>query len=345
MVSNSNRRRANLALGAANFIFGAGNVVSKIGLTGLNPILFALIREAVSGPLLVAIAHWLEPNVRLDRRDWWRFVLTGLGLFATNFCYIVGVKLAGATAAAIWQPAQPIFICAFAIFLKYERATKMKLSGILIAAGGCLFVSLYGQGLDFSGEQSWGNVIFFIQCIACAGFYISEKPLLERYPPITTVGYAYLVASCLMAVTASAVNTVPAVLDFVCDDCHGQGWDVPSSAWVAIAYWVFAGSIMGYLLNTWGNQYVDASLLGAYAVLQPIVTVAVSSVVIVSFPNGGPKNNSWGLKGPDVNDFGVFGIIAGLMLVVYDNKLNQPELEPRKSDLGEYLLPSESEDE
>ena len=42
----------------------AGNVVGKIGLKGMNPILFALIREVISGPLLCGIAAVLEPGGR-----------------------------------------------------------------------------------------------------------------------------------------------------------------------------------------------------------------------------------------------------------------------------------------
>jgi drug/metabolite transporter (DMT)-like permease len=315
---------ANIALLLANAIFGAGNVVGKIGLQGMNPILFALIREVISGPLLVAIASFVEPGVKLDPKDWWRFVLTGVGLFGTNFCYIVGVKLAGATTAGIWQPAQPLFITLIAIYLGYEKSSVMKFVGIIVAAGGCLFVSLYGAKSSFGDNQLAGNIIFFIQCICCAAFYVSEKPLLKRYPPITTVGYAYLVASCLMTVTAVTVNESKPILNFLCDDCNGEGWVVPSGSWLAIAYWVFAGSVAGYLLNTWGNQYVDASLLGIYTVVQPIITVLCSSVAIAeSTPWKGSDDPHWGLRGLGVSDLGAIGIFLGLGIVVYDNNQQQ----------------------
>lgn len=101
---------ASLAIFFANCLFAVGNVVSTITLKGINPILFALIREAVAGPLLVAVARWQYPDVVVKRKDCWRFALTGVSLWANNLCYIVGVKLAGATAAGIWQPAQPVFI-------------------------------------------------------------------------------------------------------------------------------------------------------------------------------------------------------------------------------------------
>ena len=118
------------------------------------------------------------------------------------------MKLAGATTAAIWQPAQPVFITALAVFLGYEKTTMVKMFGIAVACGGCLFVTLYGSTTNFTGNQAAGNLVFFVQGLACSAFYVSEKPLLKLYPPLTILGYAYMCATALMVTTASIVNEV-----------------------------------------------------------------------------------------------------------------------------------------
>lgn len=51
---------AHLALFTANAILGVGGVVSKIGLTGMNPVIFALLREMCAAPLLFAMSCMLE---------------------------------------------------------------------------------------------------------------------------------------------------------------------------------------------------------------------------------------------------------------------------------------------
>ena len=79
------------------------------------------------------------------------------------------------------------------------------------------------------------------------------------------MGYAYIVATGFMAVTALAMNDIDSVLHFVCDDCDG-GWHIPDAAWGGVAYFVFAVSVLAYFLMCWGNQYVDPSLLGIYTV-------------------------------------------------------------------------------
>ena len=314
---------ANMALALANVIFGLGNIVSKVGIAAINPVLFALVREGIAGPLLCVLAHFVEGGVRPRREHLRRFALCGSGLFLCNFFYILGIKLGGATSAAVWQPAQPVFITAFAVLLKYEASSALKFGGIFVASLGCLFVSLapsllFGRSVGAGGSNLLlGNLMFFLQVLGCSAFYLAEKPLLACYPPITVVGWSYIFASLLMTVTVTAINLSPAALDWVCSACDGDGWHVDATALWAIAYWIFFGSIGGYLLNTWGNKHVDASLLGAYTVVQPVATVVCAQLVIAA--TAAPH---YGLEALGYGDFGAIAIFAGLFLVVYDNKLN-----------------------
>ena len=176
------------------------------------------------------------------------FLLTGVCLWGNNLSYIVGVKLAGATAAGVWQPATPVFITLMAIFFKYEKATFLKFFGIFVAGAGCVVVVLLGaQSKSVLINPAWGNVVLLTQAVVNSAFYVSEKPLLERYSPIMVVGYSYLVATVLMILTALLFNSTPTLLHTVCPNCDG-GWSLPGDAWVGILYWIFAGSIAGYLL-------------------------------------------------------------------------------------------------
>lgn len=304
---------ANLAIFLANSLFAIGNVVSAICLSGMNPVLFALIREAIAGPLLCGIALAKDPDMRPRMEDKWRFFFTGFCLFLNNLCFIVGVKLASATDAGIWQPAQPLFIAIIAILWGYESATWLKFIGIFIAIGGSLVVVLVGAESGEGSSEILGNVFLFIQAVFCSLFYVSQKPLLERYTPLVTLGYSYLVATCLMTITAVVVNETGYLLDKLCPDCDG-GWYIPAHGWPGIAYYVFVVSVAAYFLCSWGNQHIDASVLGIYTVVQPVVTVLISSLVIAL-----SSQPHWGLKGLAASDLGAIGIIIGLAIVVYDN--------------------------
>ena len=95
------------ALVLVQVIFGIGSVVGKLGVSKFNPVLFALIREAAAGPLLVVMALFLEGWViKICRRSTWRFAAGGIFLFANQLCYIVGEKLSSAVIGSAWQPSQ-----------------------------------------------------------------------------------------------------------------------------------------------------------------------------------------------------------------------------------------------
>ena len=240
-------------------------------------------------------------------------------LFGTNLFYLVGIKMLGATPAAVWQSSLPIFTMLMAVLVGYEYLTVLKVLGVLCAFSGCAFVSLYSSGSDRAGEstgdsnQLMGNVIFLVQVSACAGFFVAEKPLLRRFSPLATLAYCYGIASSLMLAAALIVNSSPPLLDAMCPDCNGQGWGVPPKACFAIAYWVFLGSICGYYLLTWGNLYVDATIVGAYFTVQPLAAVAASMLVISLTP---PPH--FHLEGPGVSDLGAIGIFLGVGLLIYD---------------------------
>lgn len=329
---------SHLALLLANSILGIGSVVSKMGLTGTNPVVFALVRELVAAPLLYVMSRMverdLEPSIKnfalnqqqpsrrtpLRMQDIFLFLLAGFMLFGTNLGYIVGVKILGATSAAIWQSSLPIFTMIMAALFGYEKLSWLKVMGVLFAFSGCAFITLYDTAKSTgasSDSQLAGNLVFLFQVVACAGFFVAEKPLLKRFSPLVTLAYSYAIASTLMLIVGVTVNSTRPLLDIVCPDCHGDGWSVPVAGALAIAYWVFLGSICGYYLITWGNQMVDASMVGIYFTVQPVAAVLAAMTVIFCAPD---YASQIGLHGLSMSDMGALGIFAGVGVLIYDAK-------------------------
>lgn len=259
-------------------IFGIGNVVAFIYLSG-NPIVFALIREAIAGPLLLLLAFTI-PRIRCnnstkrkrntsqsevrslseaskgeedvdDSSDLdasqsrppssyfvkWSIVC-GLCLFGCNFCYIVGLKLAGALSAAIWQPSQPIITGAAGLILGIEKFYCLKFAGIVIAVLGCAFHVLYPELIDQTNTTNsttgtgeglvlLGNACLFMNCFCISMFYIFQKKLLKYQSPILVLGYSYAIATVFMVCAALLFNNIPQLLAVVCPECTGN-----SSGWV-----------------------------------------------------------------------------------------------------------------
>lgn len=225
-------RLAHLALMTANAIFGVGSVVSKIGLQGCNPVIFGLLREVLAAPLLFAMSVLLERGTSdssseqtllhrsFTRLDVLQFLVAGALLFTTNLGFIIGVKLLGATSAAIWQSSLPVFTTLIAMAVGYESLTVLKASGVLMAFAGCAFITLYeppsGDELSESSDPAasttarlTGNLIFLVQVTALGAFFVAEKPLLARWTPLATLAYSYTIAAVLMLAAGILINASP----------------------------------------------------------------------------------------------------------------------------------------
>ena len=311
------------ALVVTQLIFGGGSVVGKLGVAKFNPILFAFIREGCAGPILCCIAYAKDRILPKAEHLWW-FVVTGFFIYANQLCFIVGIKLSNAVVGSAWQPSQAIMVTAISIAIGWEKATSLKIVGVLLAFGGAAFIVFYGAEIESGSQELAGNILYFLNCLGTALYVIAAKPIFKHYPATSVTAWSYIMGSVMMAITCLVANSVESIYKFVCSDCTGSRWAVPDSAIYALIYWILLTSVSAYLLMTWANQYCDASLVLAYTPLQP-ATSALLSLILVRL---GVKGK---LSEPGLNILGVIGIVIGLGFIVHDQRMQQ------KRDQERYL--------
>lgn len=310
------------ALILAQVMFGGGSVIGKLGVEKFNPLLFALVREAIAGPALLALALWRDGALVPLRKDWPLVFIMGFCVFSNQAFFIIGDKLAGPIISSAWQCSQPIFTLLISLSLGWEPATVRKLLGILLSFLGGAFLVCYGQHLESPGAI--GNVLLALNCLGTSFYVIFSKIALERYPPLTVTAWAMMAASVMMAISAASLNNQCAFINFICppagdhDIACGSyqascsSWVVPSSAVLPLAYWIIFTSIGAYFLLTWANHYARAGYILAYTALQPFTSTLLSVILILSGVQG--------LQMPGWNVLGSVGIFFGLVLLIIDGK-------------------------
>jgi len=320
--------RVHGALILTQMIFGGGAVVGKFGIANFNPAVFALIRECISGPLLLLLAFITEKsNFCISWKDLPWFLISGFCLFGNQIGFIVGVKLSSAIMGSAWQPSQPIFTACIAILLRWERATMLKISGIIVAFLGAAFMVLtsessFGKIILEAGDQEFaGNVLFFVNCLGTALYVIFSRRLLKNYPSITVTGWSYIFGSVQMCIATVAINNIPGGLAFVCppeegsDEPSCDAWRVPDDAAtiLPLLYWILFNSVVAYFLMTWANQYAIPSNVLGYTALQPLT----SSLLTVIIRSCGYEGD---LSSPGYNLLGGVVIVLGLYLLIADSR-------------------------
>jgi len=313
-----------LVLAGAQIGFGGGAILGKFGLRGTNPVLFALLREGVAGPVLWAAAGWRTRVALPPAADVPRLLAAGAALFVNQLFFILGLKVSDPVSGSAWQPTQPIFTMAIAVCCGYERATWRRTFGTVLAVSGAVFMVVCGAGgIAADKATAWaGQLLFFFKCMGTSSYVVLTKDLVARHSPLSVTAWSYMVGSSMLLVVACCFNSVPALLGFVCDDpdreardaCVDNAWRIPITAVGPLCYWIAVSSVFAYAAMTWANRYVRSSVVSVYTVLQPATSALVSyALLVVRGPAWGAK---YDLHKPGLQDLGLVGIVLGLVVVL-----------------------------
>jgi len=302
----------NVVLVLVQIAFGAYHVIGKEALNYINAMIYAFYREVISGPCLVVLAVIFE-RVKPDiPKDWWRFVLLGTtGVFLNQLLFIEGLALTSATQAAIMQPCIPVFTTALTLILRIEKFSVLKLVGILFSAGGAV-VMVGVTNISFQNDQTKGMLCLLGNTFAMSVYYILQKPVLKKYPPISVTGWAYIIGSVEMGVTSLVYS-------------HGNPADygIDHHVIIPLVYSILFATIFTYMSLTWANQYAPASVVAAYSSLQPLTAALLSYF----FLNQDPERDEY---------IGASAIIVGLGLVTY---ARMRENKPKDAETKEEYQP------
>lgn len=239
--------------------FSSLHVVGKVVLAELAPLALAGTRVLIATPLLLLIA-WRHDRILPARADWPRLALLGgLGIFANQILFLIGLSFTTATSAGVLMPSIPVFTAAVAGLLGIERLAGRKLAGILLAAAGALAL-VDPAALDLSDRGAIGNLLILTNCFTYALFLVLQRPLLARIPWRTLIAWSFLFGSvATLAVTAPSLAAT---------DWRGlAATPLLGVFWIGLVPTAFA-----FALNTWTVRRSSPAVVAAFTTLQPIVT-------------------------------------------------------------------------
>ena len=130
-------------------LFSANYIISKLGMRAFNPLVFAYLRVVGAAIVLnLLVPNEGAPISREDRRLVLLFSLLGVVLNQTLF--LTGLSFTDAHVAAILITTIPVLTLGVAMIAGRERATPLKIGGIVLAGAGALLV--------VGGEGAFGSM-------------------------------------------------------------------------------------------------------------------------------------------------------------------------------------------
>jgi drug/metabolite transporter (DMT)-like permease len=287
------RRWAYAGLGLAVIFWGASFVAAKIALRELTPAALTCARFGIGLLVLLATA-WLRRDFRpVARRDLPLLFLLGLiGVALHQWLQATGLQTAAASVSSWIVATIPIFVALLGWVFLRERLGPWRALGIGLAGAGTVAVASGGRliGLISGQVGTVGDALMAVSALNWAVFTVLSKRVLTSDGK--TGQEASPLSKTLVMMAFGWLATLPwAALD---GGWRGLG-SLSIGGWAALLFLGVACSGLAYLFWYDALQVVDATQVGAFLYLEPLVTSLLALPLL-----GEPLTAALGLGGATI---------------------------------------------
>jgi drug/metabolite transporter (DMT)-like permease len=251
-------------------IWGTTYIITKIAIREVPPLTLAALRFLITALVLLPFAIAAGGLKRLPKpfpiRDIVAMALTGFVLYYAFFNY--ALEYGSASQGALIQALIPVGVAITAVIVLREKLSQTRVSGIALAVVGVAIIVLAGKSDGESPNPLLGAVLMLFSVVAWSIYTVQVKRLAEVEPTVLLTAIAAVGTLIQIPLVAFELARRPEPLAITM-----QGW----------ASVVFLGAIasgLGLLVYNRALRLLDASLVGTYINLVPIIGV-VSAVLFL----------------------------------------------------------------
>lgn len=267
MSTIKQQRAGHAALLGSNLLWGimapvskfvlAGGVVSSIALTDIR---------ILGGTLLFWLTSLFLKKEKVDKGDYIR--LFGAGLFSTalnQIAFIKGVSLTSPVNASICTSTLPIWTMIMAALFLKEPLTGKKAGGVFLGLSGALLLIFFSENKVSTGSSSIaGDLLCLLSQISYGVYLVFFQDVIRKYSPVTLMKWKY---------TFGALVLMP----FTFSGLFGVEWNtMPSQQWAGLAYVLFCGTFLSYMIVPIGQKHLRPTLVAMYNYIQPIAATVIA---------------------------------------------------------------------
>jgi drug/metabolite transporter (DMT)-like permease len=264
-MSLNTHTRSMLLLLLTMAVWGSTFVVTK-GLIDLwPPFTLALARVGIGTLVLMPLAF--ARHQRGARLPWgaiWFMGLLGVTLYYLTFN--LAMVYISASQGALVQASIPAMTALVAVVWLRERANAMRWLGIALSIAGVLIV-FSGNGSAPGQSSLLGNFLMFAS-VVCWALYTALAKRAANFDPL-------VITVCVMG-TGTLL-----LLPFSAYEILTEGLQpMPIQGWAGLLYLGFMASGVAYALYNASLRHLDASAVGVYTNLIPVVGVLTGIVFL-----------------------------------------------------------------
>lgn len=272
MILHKRINSAILALVIANVIWGAAAPIYKYVMANgtLDPMTLAFTRFFIASLLLLP---FVAKDLKIQKRDLLYIFLIGFTIAIHIGLLNIALVYTSSINAPIIGSAAPLFLVPISFLVLKEAFSIRKIIGCIIGFIGVLLILLLPvieHGFD---KSLGGNLLLVASTFTAVAHTVLTKEVIERYKPMVLVWWSFLIASIVFAPFMFANNPPFLEKGFLAVDMFG------------IVYSAVFASVICYILYYFALKRLDASDVGMFTYLDPVVTVFVAIPLLGEIPN------------------------------------------------------------
>jgi drug/metabolite transporter (DMT)-like permease len=291
-----------LAFAIIYFVWGSTFLAIRVGVREVPPFLLAGMRFLVAGIVLYA---WMRARGTPSptAREWGAASVLAVLIFVFDYGLLFWAeKRVASGIAAVMMATIPVFMAiAEIVFLRTQRLTLRLGLALLVGLAGVGVLVGHSVSLGEAAVDRAGACALIFAAISWSAAASLSRRLPSPASKVMSSGAQMLAGGVFLMLTAALLGEFRGF--------HVQA--VSRAAWLALAYLIVAGSILGFTAYVWLIHHESPTKVGTYAYVNPVVAVLVgyflggeaigprtvvgtllvlvSVVVITTTPKMGPK--------------------------------------------------------
>ena len=260
-----------LAFAIIYFVWGSTFLAIRVGVREVPPFLLAGMRFLVAG---VVLYGWMRAHGTHSptRREWSAATFLAVLIFVFDYGLLFWAeRRVPSGIAAVMMATIPLFMAIGEIvFLRTQRLTPRLGIALLVGLTGvAVLVGRIPIGHAMSGRDAPVNAAGSFALLVAAISWSIAATLSRKLPsPASKV-----MSSGIQMLMGGILLMLAAVLLGEFRGFHVQA--VSRGAWLALAYLIVAGSIIGFTAYVWLIHHESPTKVGTYAYVNPVVAVLV----------------------------------------------------------------------
>ena len=255
-----------LAFAVIYFVWGSTFLAIRVGVREVPPFLLAGMRFVAAGAILY---FWMRAkgSPAPSARQWGGASFLAILIFVLDYGLLFWAeKRVPSGIAAVMMATIPAFMAlAEIVFLRTQKLTLRLAFALCMGLLGVFVLAGKAARLGQAPVDATGAVALLVAAISWSiAASLSRKMPLPESKAMSS-GVQMLAGGVLLTLTSVALGEF-------------RGFDVQvvsAKAWLALAYLIVAGSIMGFTAYVWLIHHESPTKVGTYAYVNPVVAVLV----------------------------------------------------------------------